>query len=140
MSLLFLLVVHQIAPCPVPPVHPLEELQQAVQRDRDAAGAIDRALTCRQTGGSDCASEVTQCTALLVANATAEKAFDEAPYLVDLETSYRGESFTPSRIWAPATLLNLARCPASLLALRDLLGRAGEQQTRRTALSREYVA
>ena len=100
MSLLFLLVVHQVAPCPVPPSHPLEDLQQAVQRDRDASGAIERALTCRQGGGSDCTAEVTQCTATLVANAALEKNFDEAPYLADLETPYRGESFTMKlRCW-----------------------------------------
>ena len=76
MSLLFLLVFHQAAPCPVPPAHSLEALQQAVERDRELVTAIDRTLTCRQ-GGTDCAADVAQCTTTLKTTTETERTFDE---------------------------------------------------------------
>src|SRR4051812_12477504 len=114
MSLVLLFVLAQAAPCPVPPVHPPEGLQSAAQRDRELVAALERSLTCRQNGG-DCAADVTQCSTVLKSSLEAERTFDEAPYLQDLETSYRGESFTPSRIWVSTPALSAVRCPASVL-------------------------
>lgn len=139
MSLLLLMVLNQATPCPVPPVHPLESLQAAVERDRTLVAALEKSLTCRQ-GGGDCTADVTQCTTVLKGASESERAFDEAAYVQDLETPYQGEVFTKSRIWVSPTALDASRCPSSLLALRELLGQAGDRQSRRSALSREYVA
>ena len=139
MSPFLLLVLHQVAPCPVPSIHPLEALQQAAQRDRELVNVLERTLGCRQ-GSGDCAAQVSQCTTTLAASAQADIGFDEAPYIADLESRYQGESFTASRIWTSLTSLQGTRCPASVLALRELLGRATEQQSHRGALAREYVA
>ena len=98
MSLILLMVLNQATPCPVPPVHPLESLQAAVERDRNLVATLEKSLTCRQNGG-DCTADVTSCTNVLKGASEPEKAFDESAYMQDLETPYQGEVFNKSRIW-----------------------------------------
>ncbi|MFZ5440378.1 MAG: hypothetical protein ACOZQL_10235, partial [Myxococcota bacterium] len=139
MSVLLLLVLNQLPTCPVPSTHPLEPIQQAAQRDGERVLVLENALACRQSG-APCEAELAQCTATFAQSRAPEEAYDEAPWLADLETPYAGETFARTRIWTPAPKLPLTKCPASVLALRDLLGHATELHVRRNALGTEYVA
>src|SRR6185295_5041826 len=120
MSLLLLLVLAQEPrPCAAPVTHSLDPLLLAARADGERVLAVEKALNCREAGGP-CATEVKQCTRELVAG-SAKGGFDEAPYLKDLDTPYRGETFPQTRIWVAAKPLASKKCPASVLWLRELL-------------------
>src|SRR5688572_19488480 len=108
---LLMLVLAQ-TPCEPPRTHPIEPLMLAAHSDGERVLAVERALNCRE-GGSTCATEIKQCTTALAEASVAADAFDETPYLLDLDTPYVGETFTQSRLWVKAASLKVRKCPRS---------------------------